>query len=78
MYNLIDYSSNYSETIGSLWFYSKDEANNVNNDIPNTNNFRSFKFKAKLLENTSCSACAKCSEWNFKNCSNCCAIKIFK
>ena len=52
MYNLIEYSSNYSETIGSLWFYSKDEANNVNNDIPNTNNFRSFKFKAKLLENT--------------------------
>ena len=24
MYNLIEYSSNYSETAGSLWFYSKD------------------------------------------------------
>ena len=23
MYNLIEYSSNYSETTGSLWFYSK-------------------------------------------------------
>ena len=26
MYNSIEYSSNYSETTGSLWFYSKDEA----------------------------------------------------
>ena len=26
MKNLIDYSSNYSETRGSLWFYSKDES----------------------------------------------------
>ena len=25
MYNLIEYSSNYSGTTGSLWFYSKDE-----------------------------------------------------
>ena len=25
MYNLIEYSSNYYETTGSLWFYSKDE-----------------------------------------------------
>ena len=40
MYNLIEYSSNYSETTGSLWFYSKDEATNSNADIPNTNNFQ--------------------------------------
>ena len=26
MYNLIEYSSNYSVKTGSLWFYSKDEA----------------------------------------------------
>ena len=32
MYNLIEYSSNYSETTGSLWFYSKDEATNFNVD----------------------------------------------
>ena len=30
MYNLIEYSSNYSETTGSLWFYSKDEATSFN------------------------------------------------
>ena len=26
MYNLLEYSSNYSEATRSLWFYSKDEA----------------------------------------------------
>ena len=39
MYNLIEYSSKYSETIGSLWFYSKDEATNFNADIAKINNF---------------------------------------
>ena len=35
MHNLIEYSSNYSETTGSLWFYSKDEANSFN-ELGNT------------------------------------------
>ena len=48
MYNLIDYNSNYSETTASLWFYSKDEATNFNADITNTNDFKYFKYKAKL------------------------------
>ena len=52
MYNLIEHSSNHFETTGSLWFYSKDEATNFNNNIANTNNLKSFKFKAKVLENT--------------------------
>ena len=52
MYNLIEYSSSYSETTGSLWFYSKDEATNFNNNIANTNSFKFFKFKAKVSENT--------------------------
>ena len=26
MYNMIEYSSNYSDTTVSLWFYSKDKA----------------------------------------------------
>ena len=52
MYNLIEYSSSYSETTGSLWFYSKDEETNFNADIANTNNFKYFMYKAKLLENT--------------------------
>ena len=33
MYYLFEYSSNYSETRGSLWFYSKDEATNFNGNI---------------------------------------------
>ena len=51
MYNLIEYSSNYYETTGSLWFYSKDEAANFDADIVdnNNNNFESFNYKAKLL-----------------------------
>ena len=33
MYNLIEYSSNHSETTGSSWFYSKDGASNFNSNI---------------------------------------------
>ena len=39
MYNLIEYSSNYSETTWSVWFYSKDEATKFNADTANDNNF---------------------------------------
>ena len=44
MYYLIKYNSNYSETAGSLWFYSKDEATDFNANIANTNDFKSFKY----------------------------------
>ena len=52
MYNLIEYSSNYSDTTESLWFYSEDEATDFNAAIANDDNFKSFKYKAKLLGNT--------------------------
>ena len=52
MHNLIEYSSNYSETTGSLWSYYKDEATNFNANIGNTDDLKSFKYKAKLLETT--------------------------
>ena len=48
MYNLIQCTSNY----GNLWFYSKDEATNFNADIVNDDNFKSFKYKAKIIGNT--------------------------
>ena len=51
MYNLIEYSSNYSETTGSLWFYFKDEANSFNADIAKDDNFKYFNYKAKLFGN---------------------------
>ena len=34
-----------------LWFYSKDEGSNFNNNIENTDYFNSFKYKAELLGN---------------------------
>ena len=45
MYNLIEYSSNYSETIESLWCYSKDDATDFNNNIEKTDDFKSFKIR---------------------------------
>ena len=52
MYSLIEYSSNQSETTRSLWFYSKDEATDFNADIADTDNFKSFMYKAKFLANS--------------------------
>ena len=77
MYNLIEYSSNYSETTGSLWFYSKDEATDFNADIVNDNNFKSFKYKAKLLGNTVAQA-DNAANGILKKCNNRCAIEILK
>ena len=47
MCSLIECSSNYFETTGSLWFSSNSKAPNYNSDIANTNTFKSFKYKAK-------------------------------
>ena len=53
MYNFLEYSSNYSGIIDSLWFYSKEEANNFKNDDANNNNcFKFFDYETKLLERT--------------------------
>ena len=56
MYNLIEYSDNYSKTSGSLWQYCKDiPAVNNNNAIVNlTNNSLtdSFNFKVKMTDQT--------------------------
>ena len=43
--------SNYSETIGSFRFFFKDGTTNFSVDVANTNIFKYFKYKAKLLEN---------------------------
>ena len=45
MYRLKQYDSNYSEITGSLWFYSKDEATDFNNNIANTVDFRFFSYE---------------------------------
>ena len=51
MYNLIEYSDNYSDTSGSLWQFKRDEVIN-NADVANDNNAPSFKYKANLIGNT--------------------------
>ena len=45
MYNLIEYSDNYSETSGSLWQYYKDYPND------NLTDSKSFKSKLKITKN---------------------------
>ena len=56
MYNLIEYSDNYSKTSGSLWQYCKDipAVNNAGNivDFTATNTTDSFKFKTKITGQT--------------------------
>ena len=42
MYNLIEYSDNYSDTSGSLWQFKRDEIIN-NADVTNNNDAPSFK-----------------------------------
>ena len=51
MYNLIEYSVNYSSTSGSLWHFGRDEIIN-NADVTNDDNALSFKHKASLIGNT--------------------------
>ena len=51
MYNLIEYSDNYSDTSGNLWQFKRDEIIN-NADVTNDNNASSFKYKANLIGNT--------------------------
>ena len=51
MYNLIEYSVNYSSTSGSLWHFGRDEIIN-NADVTNDDNAPSFKHKASLTGNT--------------------------
>ena len=50
MYNLIEYSDNYSDTSGSLSGFKKDEIVN-NADLTNDDNDPSCKYKASLITN---------------------------
>ena len=51
MYNLIEYSDNFSDTSGSLWDFKGDEiVNNAN--VTNHDNAPSLKYKASIIGNT--------------------------
>ena len=51
MYNLIEYSDNYSDTSGSLWQFKRDEVRANDADLT-IDNSQSFKYKAALLGKT--------------------------
>ena len=51
MYNLIEYSDNYSDASGSLRGFKRDEIVN-NADVTNDNNAASFEYKASIIGNT--------------------------
>ena len=51
MYNLIEYSDNYSDTSGRLWDFKRDEIVN-NADVANDDNDLSFKYRASIIGNT--------------------------
>ena len=50
MYNLIEYSDNYSDTSGSLWGFKRDEIVN-NADVTNDDHAPPFKYKASIIGN---------------------------
>ena len=54
MYNLLEYSKNYSKTSGSLWNYYRDELTDETNDDsgPDKNVIKSFKYKASITGST--------------------------
>ena len=72
IYNLVEYSNDYSDISESLWNFKRDEIiDNV--DVTNNDNTPSFKYKANLIGNT------VADERNKKRrCKNSCTIKIFK
>ena len=50
MYNLTEYSDNYSDSSGSLWGFKRDDV--VNADVTNDDNAPLFKYKASRITNT--------------------------
>ena len=52
MYNLVEYSDNYSNTSGSLWQFKRDEQNMNNGNPTNvtTVDSSSFKYKSSFIK----------------------------
>ena len=51
MYILTECSDNYSDTLGSLWSFKRDEIDN-NGNVSNDDNAPSFKYEASNIGNT--------------------------
>ena len=76
MYNLIEYSDNYSDTSGSLWQFKRDESpatNTVNPEDVSTAISSSFKYKSSFFKPLTAA-----DSGVFKNVKNSCSTKIFE
>ena len=73
MYNLIEYSDNYSDTSGSLRQFESNEVTNNNADLT-ADNSQSFKHKAALVGKTG--DAVNTTNISVKNAKNCCSIKV--
>ena len=54
MYNLIEYSGNYSDASGSQWHFKRDEQNIINGITPValiSTNSTSFEYKSSFIKN---------------------------
>ena len=51
MYNLLEYSGNYSRTSGSSWNYNRDKIYSVDDNASEGKSFK-FKYKAKIVRRT--------------------------
>ena len=49
IYNLLEYSQNYSMTLGSLWDYHRDKIDEVDDNVSDG---RSFAYETKILGKT--------------------------
>ena len=65
MYSLIEYSDNFSDTLGSFWQFERDESpvtNAGNTDNVSTNNPTSFRYKSSVIGESTAG-----DNWVFKN-----------
>ena len=70
MYNLIEYSDNYSDISESIRSFQRDDIDN-NANVTNDDNVSSFKYKATLIADTKADGTKKRSK-------NSCTSKVFK
>ena len=80
IYNLLEYSDNYTMTSGSFWNYYRDEVKDDKNENDNRNNIinnnktitsQSFEYKTKIERSTP-------NKNNILDAQFCCSIKIFE
>ena len=75
MYNMIEYSDNYSDTSIRLWHFKRDEIS-ADNAALTDDNSQSFKYKA-VLEGRTANALNNTNS-SVKKHKNCCSFKISK